>query len=180
MGNYRTPTKKRRCSVSPRYQNGSPDTKVKHTRNSLTAMYNLLAEPDLGLDQVAFNRHILCTCAKCIKQMNKKPWALNVEPNLQPLYASSTECDMRPIFHGLNDWGIIELKPASNGEHKEDLHVPQNIVLESLEKLSWVKCRRAMLQPSPLKQIQKVMGTMLLDSEVIHMLDQHSLYIITT
>jgi hypothetical protein len=159
-------TKNRRCSVST-YQNGSPDTKVKHTHNSLTAMYNLLAELDLGLGQVALH-HILCTCAKCIKQRNKKPWALNVGPNPQPLYASNTECDMRPIFHGLNDWGIVELKPTSNGEHKEDLQVAQNIVLESLEKLSWVKCRRAMLQPSPLK-IQKVMGTtMLLDSEVTH------------
>jgi hypothetical protein len=120
-------TKKRKYSDS-RYENGSPDTKVKHTCNSLTAMYNLRANLDCGLGQVALHC-ILCTCTKCIKQTNKKPWAQKVELNIQPLYASSTEYDMRPIFHGLNDWCIIELKPASNGEHEEYLHVAQNIVL---------------------------------------------------
>jgi hypothetical protein len=41
---------------------------------------------------------------------------------------------MWPIFHGLNEWHINELKPASNGENKEDLHVTQDNVLESLGK----------------------------------------------
>jgi hypothetical protein len=32
------------------------------------------------------------------------------------------------------DWGMIELKLASNGEREEDLHVAQDVVLESLVK----------------------------------------------
>jgi hypothetical protein len=41
---------------------------------------------------------------------------------------------MWPIFHGLNDWRVIEVKPATKGEHKEDLHANQDVVLESLVK----------------------------------------------
>jgi hypothetical protein len=41
---------------------------------------------------------------------------------------------MWPIFHGLNDWRIIEVKPATKGDHKEDLHAAQDVVLESLVK----------------------------------------------
>jgi hypothetical protein len=32
---------------------------------------------------------------------------------------------MWPIFHELNDWCIIEVKPATKGDHKEDLHTAQ-------------------------------------------------------
>jgi hypothetical protein len=39
---------------------------------------------------------------------------------------------MWPIFHGFNDWRVIEVKPACNSEHEEDLHAAQDIVLESL------------------------------------------------
>ena len=41
---------------------------------------------------------------------------------------------MWPIFHGLNDWHIVKVKPAAKGDHKEDLHTAQDIVLESLVK----------------------------------------------
>jgi hypothetical protein len=40
---------------------------------------------------------------------------------------------MWPIFHVLNDWCIIEVKPATKkGDHKDNLHAPQDVVLESL------------------------------------------------
>jgi hypothetical protein len=35
-------------------------------------------------------RRIPCACSKCIKQ-TKKPWALNVKPELQPRYSQNTE-----------------------------------------------------------------------------------------
>jgi hypothetical protein len=41
---------------------------------------------------------------------------------------------MWPISHGLNYWCIIEVKPATKGDHKEDLHAAQDIVLENQVK----------------------------------------------
>jgi hypothetical protein len=106
--------------------------KSKHTHDGLTAMYNLRADPDLGLGKIALRR-IPCACSNCIKQ-TKKPWALNVKPKLQPQYTQNRECKMWPIFHGLNDWRIIEVKPATKGDHEEDLHAAQDVVLESQVK----------------------------------------------
>jgi hypothetical protein len=105
---------------------------LKHTHDGLTAMYNLRADPDLGLGRIALRR-IPCACSKCTEQTNK-PWALNVKPELQPRYSQNKECKMWPIFHGLNDWRIIKVKPATKGDHEEDLHTTQDIVLESLVK----------------------------------------------
>jgi hypothetical protein len=106
--------------------------KSKHTYNGLTVMYNLRADPDLGVGRIALRR-IPCACSKCTEQTNK-PWALNVKLELQPRYSQNTECEMGPIFHGLNDWRIIEVKPATKEDHEEDFHAAQDIVLESLVK----------------------------------------------
>jgi hypothetical protein len=111
---------------------GAQIPKSKHTHDGLTDMYNLRADPDLGLGWIAL-RPIPCACSKCIEQTNK-PWALNVKPELHPRYSQNMECEMWPIFYGLNDWRIIEVKPATKGDHEEDLHAVQDIVLESLVK----------------------------------------------
>jgi hypothetical protein len=90
-------------------------------------MYNLWAGPDLGLGRIALRPiPCACACAKCIEQMNK-PWA-------RPRYSQNTESEMWPIFHGLNDWRIIEVKQTTKGDHDEDLHATQDMVLESLVK----------------------------------------------
>jgi hypothetical protein len=106
--------------------------KSKHTHDGLPAMYNLPADLDIGLIRIALRR-IPCACSKCIEQTNK-PWALNVKQELQPRYSQNSEREMWPIFHGLNDWRIVQVKPATKGDHEEDLHAAQDVVLESLVK----------------------------------------------
>jgi hypothetical protein len=41
---------------------------------------------------------------------------------------------MWPIFHGLNDWRIVQVKPATKGDQGEDLYAAQDVVLKGLVK----------------------------------------------
>jgi hypothetical protein len=49
---------------------------------------------------------------------------------------------MWPIFHGLNDWRIVQVKPATKGDQGEDLHAAQDVVLKGLVKAMIVGGKR--------------------------------------
>jgi hypothetical protein len=80
-----------------------------HTGNGPKSMYNIWADPDLGLGRVAVRR-IPCACEACRHQLMKE-WTPNVEASEQNRYASSTPCSLWGIFEGLNDWNIVQLLP---------------------------------------------------------------------
>ena len=66
--------------------------------------YNIRADPDLGLGQIALRR-IPCACTGCLAQL-AKPWQPNIAVSEQPRYKTGN-CELAPIFaDGLNDWHI--------------------------------------------------------------------------
>jgi hypothetical protein len=91
-------------------------------------MYNLCADPDLGLRRVAVQK-IPCACKACRHQFNQA-WDPNVEATEQRRYASSTACILWEIFEGLNDWNIIQFLPG-NDNNKEEIQTIHRIVLDA-------------------------------------------------
>ena len=72
--------------------------------------YNVLGDSDLGFGVVAV-RLIPCPCNGCDERL-KRAWDPNIkDPKLQPRYQGDCiECELWPIFKGLNNWKIIQLQ----------------------------------------------------------------------
>jgi len=106
--------------------------------NGLLGHYNVRADKDLGVGRVALRR-VPHACAACLKQLDK-PWCPGVPPEEQPRYASSTECELWPIFEqedgepGLNDWKIVQLVSTKDSSAEEEEEV-QRVVLASLGEM---------------------------------------------
>jgi len=74
--------------------------------------HNVVGDPDLGPMKVAVRR-VACACKGCSDRL-ERPWVMdvNLHPSDQPRYKGHcTECDLWPIFGGLNDWRIVSLVP---------------------------------------------------------------------
>jgi hypothetical protein len=111
-----------------------PFLAVSQTSNGLKAMYNIRADPDLGLGRVAVRR-IPCACEDCRDQLMQE-WEPNVEASKQSRYASSTTCDLWEIFEGLNDWNIVQLMPRDDND-EDEIEIIHRIVLDAkVESLS--------------------------------------------
>ena len=72
---------------------GGLDTKKGETHNGIMAMYNLCADHELQLGQVAVRR-IPCACLPCMAQL-KTP--------IKEQYSDSTNCEWYSIFEGFNE-----------------------------------------------------------------------------
>lgn len=68
-------------------------------------MYNIQADPDLGVGCAAF-RHIPCACHACMAQLSL-PWQAGLSPNSQPQYKQNKSCEKWDMFEGTNDWEVI-------------------------------------------------------------------------
>jgi hypothetical protein len=105
--------------------------KGNETANGLKAMYNLWADPDLGLGRVSVRR-ICCACEAC-RHQSKLNWDSNVEASEQRRYLSSTACALWDIFEGLNDWHIVQLVPGKDNDG-EEIQTIHRIVLDAKVK----------------------------------------------
>jgi hypothetical protein len=106
------------------------DTKHSHC-------YNIRVDWELGLACVAMMR-IPCACEACLEQL-KQPWDAKLEHENLPQYAKgSKECELWPIFEGLNDWHLVELSrvPAKIAAleklAQEELFEAQNTILNGI------------------------------------------------
>jgi hypothetical protein len=111
---------------------GFPASKM--TRSGLRSMYNIRADPDLGMGKIAL-RHIPCMCHACAEQL-RAPWLVNTKLGNQPRYQSSVNCHWWPIFEGLNDWTVASLVPGKKGEDDEsdDIFEAQNLFLDAMAR----------------------------------------------
>ena len=98
------------------------------TCNGLKAMYNIRADPDLGLGKVAVRR-IPCACEECRLQLTQE-WEPNIEASKQSRYSSSTTCDLWDIFEGLNDWSIVQLVAREDND-EDEIEIIHRIVLDA-------------------------------------------------
>lgn len=93
-------------------------------------MYNLRADPDLGIAKVAVRR-IPCCCQSCRDQL-LSPWIANTPAEEQPRYKTNQSCHWWPIFEGLNDWHIVTLVVGKDDDAQADLlEEAQNLFLDS-------------------------------------------------
>jgi hypothetical protein len=97
--------------------------------NGLGAMYNLRAEPDLGLKHVAVRR-IPCGCDACVEQL-KQPWLPGIKKEEQLRYARNELCALWPVFEGCNDWLIVVLVPKADAD-EEEIEEAQAVALHGL------------------------------------------------
>lgn len=95
----------------------------KGTKNGLLSMYNIRADPSLGLGKVAVRR-IPCACDNCIYQL-KKP--------LSERYSNSSNCHWYPIYEGLNDWQIVSIHSETEPSEEEIVEV-NHVVLDSMTR----------------------------------------------
>ena len=98
------------------------------TGNGLKSMYNIRADPDLGLGRVAVRR-IPCACEACRHQL-MQDWDPNVEAEEQNRYVRSTTCLLWGIFEGLNVWNIVQLLPGKDNDD-EEIQTIHRIVLDA-------------------------------------------------
>jgi hypothetical protein len=103
------------------------------TGNGLKSMYNIRADPDLGLGRVALRR-IPCACEACRHQLMQE-WDPNVEASDQNRYSSSTTCILWDIFEGLNDWNIVQLVPGKDNDDEEILTIHKIVLDAKVESL---------------------------------------------
>jgi hypothetical protein len=81
--------------------------------------YNIRADPDLGLGQIALRR-IPCACAGCLAQL-EKPWQPNVAASEQPRYKTGN-CELAPIFRDdLNAWHITYVRQETGEDSSGEL-----------------------------------------------------------
>jgi hypothetical protein len=97
--------------------------------NGLGAMYNLRADPDLGMRHVAVRR-IPCGCDACIEQL-KQPWMPGIKKEEQLRYARNELCALWPVFEGCNDWLIVVLVPKADAD-EEEIEEAQAVALHGL------------------------------------------------
>jgi hypothetical protein len=101
--------------------------------NGLKSVYNICADPDLGLGRVAVRR-ILCACEACHKQLMQE-WDPNVEAKEQDRYSSCTTCILWEIFEGLNDWNIVQLLPGKDNDDEEIQTIHKMVLDAKVESL---------------------------------------------
>jgi hypothetical protein len=97
--------------------------------NELGAMYNLQADPDLGMRHVAVRR-IPCGCNAYIEQL-KQPWLPQIKKEEHLRYARNELCALWPVFEGCNDWLIVVLVPKANA-NEEEIEEAQAIALHRI------------------------------------------------
>jgi hypothetical protein len=102
----------------------------KFTHSGLLAMYNIRADPDLGLSRVALRR-IPCACSACIDQLQLL-WIPNIAGELQGRYTSSENCELWEIFEGLNDWQIVSMEAKAGGNNENDVQEAEQIVMDGI------------------------------------------------
>ena len=100
-------------------------------RNGLSAMYNLRADPELGVGKIAVRR-IPCACDGCLERFN-----LPIDKRYK---GSSTECKYYPIYLGTNDWKEVLLTPRKDCPD-EDLEEAKMIVLDSLTENATIEIK---------------------------------------
>jgi hypothetical protein len=101
----------------------------KGTHCSLLVRYNLRTDPNLGVGRAAVRR-IPCSCHACRNQMSL-PWKPSVDAKEQDRYRQMKECRLWNVFLGLNDWWIVELRPAL-GTDMDDVQEACYDVIEGL------------------------------------------------
>jgi hypothetical protein len=103
-------------------------------RSSIGAMYNIRADPKLGVGKIAVRR-IPCACDACQTQADEC-WDPNIEdPEDQPRYHLNKNCALWSIFEGLNNWNIVDCskpvpKKKSDAEHERLIQDSHRIILE--------------------------------------------------
>jgi hypothetical protein len=96
-------------------------TWTKEKYSSIGAMYNLRADPELGVGRIAL-RKIPCACDECQAQA-KIPWEPSVgQANNQPRYKENKECALWSIFEGLNNWVIVDCSKPTNARKEDPDH----------------------------------------------------------
>jgi hypothetical protein len=124
------------AKVKERHYHVQDPTKVKHGKmsrvavgfeagehNGMLAHYNMRVSKELGVGLAAVRR-IPCACTACLDQL-EKPWVPGVEPEKQPMFASSVHCIYWPLFKqaagepGLNDWKILKLEKKKGSDEDE-------------------------------------------------------------
>lgn len=102
----------------------------KGKRNGISSMYNIRADPNLGIGRLAIRR-IPCGCQACKAQL-EIPWDYQkIDPTKQDRYASSVHCALWPVFEGLNDWSVVTAVPTDQNDI-DDLDEAYDIVLDSI------------------------------------------------
>jgi hypothetical protein len=98
-------------------------------RNGLRNMYNIRADPDLGVGYSAVRR-IPCGCKACTQQI-QEPWLADekVQFHEQPRYKENKECQYWNNFHGLNEWQKVTITPTKVAT-QEDIDFAHAEVLE--------------------------------------------------
>jgi len=94
----------------------------KGPKNGLAAMYNLRADPELGVGKIAVRR-IPCACDGCLSRFKL--------PINERYKGSCTECKYYQIFLETNNWRVVTLK-ARKDCPEEDLEEAKMIVLNSM------------------------------------------------
>jgi hypothetical protein len=96
--------------------------------SSIGAMYNLCADPELGVGRIAL-RKIPCACGGCQVQA-KIPWEPSIEqPDNQPRYIENQDCALRSIFEGLNNWVIVDCSKPTKARKEDPDH--EDLIKES-------------------------------------------------
>jgi hypothetical protein len=99
-------------------------------RNGISSMYNIRADPALGIGRLAIRR-IPCGCQGCKEQL-EIPWDYQItDPKKQARYGSSRKCTLWPVFEGLNDWTIVTAVPTDEND-MDELDEAHDIVLETI------------------------------------------------
>jgi hypothetical protein len=96
-------------------------TWTKERNSSIGAMYNLRADPELGVGRIAV-RKIPCACDECQIQA-KLPWEPSVDnPQVQQRYRQNEKCSLWTIFEGINDWVIVDCSKPTNKRRLDPVH----------------------------------------------------------
>ena len=99
-----------------------------HGKIGIRHHYNFRADPKLPLGQVAARR-IPCACEACINQL-KEPWIPNEVFQNQPRYkGGNKQCVYWPIFHGLNDWLLIDIVDKQSIDDVNENSIVENALV---------------------------------------------------
>ena len=75
--------------------------------NGIRSMYNVRADPDLGVGYAAVRR-IPCGCKTCTEQI-LQAWDPSKRFANQPRYKKNQQCKYWKNFQGLNEWQLVKL-----------------------------------------------------------------------
>lgn len=80
-------------------------------------MYNIVADPSLGVGMVALRR-IPCNCVSCITKQ-REPWKAGLDAKEQKRYEQNNNCELHHVFGALNDWNIVSLVAKAEADDDE-------------------------------------------------------------